>query len=475
MNSTTDFIASVYDTLAEVFNFSTAPPTLFLQMAWPGIPISSTDFKNASGMYDTALAEEVFSDISNIVPVFNKTKFEDSAFNVDDMYQIILQSARPAGTTDPDITNNPMFKMFADALYEYMRMEKGTLNDPNFFYHPSKATPGNWYDEQAAQFWPKIDIKSGDVKPATGTSLFVKNNGLSVVDKGVWKVNTIANYATKFQNALNNRLALQSTNQSTLQAKYVVKKTSPLLATNKAAVSPAPMLGKAATTTSAPLNAKLATTALTLKVNKNFSKDDLLAASFKTELINNLAKEPIQASLPVNALTRHQELLRSAIPKTLGKSLFLNSSLSFKHRMLLDGIAINSIPTTGSSEATNGFSISFNYCRVNIDRPWMNLAVLSMPNWYCYGSNAFLFSNGSATDNPGTFPLLPTSFIVVKNLRITANWSAEDKANINNGVAFGPFDIRNGSLNQNTLEIPGMQIIAFISKVMPPLAPVNSL
>jgi hypothetical protein len=57
-------------------------------------------------------------------------------------------------------------------------------------------------------------------------------------------------------------------------------------------------------------------------------------------------------------------------------------------------------------------------------------------------------------------PILPVSFIVICDLKITANWSQEDKSNLDNAVYFGSFYIRNRTLNQNPLEVKGLQIIA---------------
>ena len=88
MANATDFIASVYDTLATSFNMSAAPNNLFLQMAWPGISISPEDCKDASGNYNTNLAEELFSSLANIVPVMDKSKYENSAYTIDDIYDI---------------------------------------------------------------------------------------------------------------------------------------------------------------------------------------------------------------------------------------------------------------------------------------------------------------------------------------------------------------------------------------------------
>jgi len=50
------------------------------------------------------------------------------------------------------------------------------------------------------------------------------------------------------------------------------------------------------------------------------------------------------------------------------------------------------------------------------------LALLSTKNWNISGTNIGEYSTGTAENNTGIFPLLPTSFILISNVSITANW-----------------------------------------------------
>jgi hypothetical protein len=140
-------------------------------------------------------------------------------------------------------------------------------------------------------------------------------------------------------------------------------------------------------------------------------------------------------------------------------------------QLLIKDLLNQRLPTKPVSPATNGFSISFRFCRVNIDRPWFKLALLAMPNWFMFNTNARAYSTGSIDDNPGMFPLLPLSLVAIRDLRITANWSSEDRDNLSKAVSFGFFDLRNGQFSQNTYEVKGLQIIAWISRLTPPLPP----
>ncbi len=477
MNDTSNFIAKVYDTLAGAFNFSNAPPGLFFQMAWPGIPICSADFKNPSGNYDSNIAEEVFSDLANITPIFSKNKFEDSAMDMDDLYDIIISSARPSGVLSSELETNPMFKLFADAQYEYLRSEKGSVSDPNTFYHPCKATPSNWYDENSSQFWPRISIKSEEIKNTDTNSLFVKNNGVKNIEKGVWKLAPSSVITNSISGLLNAKISVDTAKIKTKTLNVMEKKSAVSLINPQQVLkmgNVSPLFAKSSVSTS-PLILKMVETGAKLNLQKNFSHEDIAQSSFKAEFIKTVASNPVKYSMPENNFQKNQDTLKKTIVDPIDKDLLLGRPLPVKTRLMMDNFIISNLTSAPASPTTNGFSITFNYCRVNIDRKYFNLAILKMPNWYIYGANENFFSNGSSDDNPGSFPLITTSFIVVSNLKITANWSSEDKANITNGVSFGPFDIRSGSLNQNTLEIPGMQIIAATSKVTPPLAPKNSI
>lgn len=476
MNNSIDFIAKVYETLAGIFNFSSAPPGLFMQMAWPGIPIVSNDFKNASGNVDPNVAEEVFSEIANMAPIFDKNKFEDSAFDIDSLYEIILASARPSGIPNSDLETNPMFKMFADAQYEYLRNEKGSVSDPTQFYHPCKATPSNWYEDSASQFWPKIDLKSSDILKSSDNNPFIKNIGVKNIEKSVWKLNPSSSLKNTLSNSISSKI---SNEENAVKVKFdtfsLKPKTNPisgnvLMNRNLTGLNTVKPLN-----TISPLSNKVVETKTLLSGSKNIPQIDLLSReSFKTAFVKSMAQKPISISTPVNKYKQSQVLLNQVDLNLVNKNLFLDNKLvPIKNRIMLENIIKSQLPSSPASTESNNFSVSFNFCRVSIDRPWLNLGLLRLPNWYIYDTNSNLFSNGSADSNTGIFPLLTTSFIVIKNLKITANWSDIDKNNISNGISFGPFDIRKGILNQNTLEISGMQIIAFISKVMPPLAPNN--
>ena len=453
MANATDFIAGVYDVLANTFNMgSSPPPNLFMQMAWPGISINPDDLKDSSGRYDTALAEEIFSSLANIAPALSKSKFENSAFYVDDIYDIILSCARPNGVADSELEVNPMYKLFADAQYEFSTYTKGSISDPSAFYRPCKATPSNWYDERSASSWTNINIESKQIKPVNKhdvKSPFVRFNGMKLVEKGIMKIKS-----DKIINVpLKSRLVTNNINSNTLFERDIKTKS----------FTTTPSLDQVNTQ----------------KVFKDFkttrAKQPTLIQnnSFKVKMASTNLKNTIKRPLPYTRFAKNATLLENVKIQDINpQKLTLNSRIfSAKDTIFINEMLIKDLPYK-ESVGSDGFGISFKFCRVNIDRPWMNLALLAMPGWSIYGASQGQYSTGSSDNNPGVFPMITTSFILISNVSITANWSDIDKTNLANAISFGPFDIRNSTFNQNKLEIKGMQIIGCFSKLTPILAPI---
>lgn len=139
--------------------------------------------------------------------------------------------------------------------------------------------------------------------------------------------------------------------------------------------------------------------------------------------------------------------------------------------------------------AENGsMKIEYDFTTVTIDRPWMNLTLLSLPNWSLEGVPPGGISMGSTDAKSETdemWPLLPTAFIAVRNVQITANWSKQDMANIDKAikgdanVSLGPFSLSGSTdwsskksdfhsvLQGNTITVPGVHIIAFMCHHIP--------
>jgi len=145
------------------------------------------------------------------------------------------------------------------------------------------------------------------------------------------------------------------------------------------------------------------------------------------------------------------------------------------------------------SAETKNLRVSYEYTLVLIRRPWLTFNLLGLKGWnlqnlYSKGQ----ISNGSklASQDKSAMPLLPTGFVVVRNVNISADWSKTDydfiKKTVNAGgrIGIGPFTIGGSYAHSKTnesfqsafegqsIKVPGVQIIGWISQVVPfcPLA-----
>lgn len=137
------------------------------------------------------------------------------------------------------------------------------------------------------------------------------------------------------------------------------------------------------------------------------------------------------------------------------------------------------------STETSNMRISFRLARIEIRRRWMNPSIYSLQGWSVAGRAAGAYSNGQHENNPGVFPLLPTSFIVARDIQISASWGSSDlhqasrSTSASASVGWGPFSLsgsyRNSSSTRTyhssfdgtTITVPGIQVVGWISAVLP--------
>ncbi len=153
----------------------------------------------------------------------------------------------------------------------------------------------------------------------------------------------------------------------------------------------------------------------------------------------------------------------------------------------IGGSAGHSSSHQQSSSETSGLWVSFEYTLVTIRRPWMNYSLLGTKGWdlgnlYKKG----MVSNGSkSAQDSAMMPLLPTSFVVARKIVIGATWSKSDwelitsKTSGGGGFGIGPFSISGSYAHSSskqtftsamaggTITVPGVQIMGFISQVVP--------
>lgn len=152
-----------------------------------------------------------------------------------------------------------------------------------------------------------------------------------------------------------------------------------------------------------------------------------------------------------------------------------------------------------SEEATNyhfegtWVNVKAKLTLVRIMRPWMNTLLFRTKGWWLKSQPANQISNGKLEGNSATMmPLIPTAFVVMSDVEISADFSEKDESHIASAtsgsasVGWGPFSVRSHfshSSSQDetkatyaggTLKVEGTQIIAWVNEITPASPPMAS-
>lgn len=143
---------------------------------------------------------------------------------------------------------------------------------------------------------------------------------------------------------------------------------------------------------------------------------------------------------------------------------------------------------SNSSTDKDSVEITAKIAKVEIKRPWFLESVFRLQNWSTnLVNNKGGISNGKidSSNKTGLIPMYPVAFVVASDIRIKANFSHEDEEHIKESahasasVGWGPFSIGgsygygktddkfHSDYQNGEIRVPGMQIIAWISRVVP--------
>lgn len=147
---------------------------------------------------------------------------------------------------------------------------------------------------------------------------------------------------------------------------------------------------------------------------------------------------------------------------------------------------------TSSHMDANTVSIKAKLTLVRVMRPWLNSLLFNTKGWWEKDQPINGISNGALIDNSrNMLPLMPTAFVVMSEVEISADFSAEDKKHIESAtsgsasVGWGPFSIGGSyshseshdtfasTFDSGTIKVPGMQIVAWVSEITPASAPID--
>ena len=150
--------------------------------------------------------------------------------------------------------------------------------------------------------------------------------------------------------------------------------------------------------------------------------------------------------------------------------------------------------------AMKNVKIKFNYAIVDIDRPWLDTSLLNLNNWFLVGDykKSCISTGLMGQEKPGDgteplfLPSVVTSLILIKDVHISwddwkSQWASHTEAN-SASASFGIWcfsasahyshakQSRDFSCDATgeELVIPGIQVIGYVSQIMPPCPQRNS-
>jgi hypothetical protein len=145
------------------------------------------------------------------------------------------------------------------------------------------------------------------------------------------------------------------------------------------------------------------------------------------------------------------------------------------------------------ASSTSQSSMAFEIAKVSINRPWLDTSLLTYKPVAIRGLLPGEWSDGSGRPSTSTkirFPLLPTAFIVGRNIEMSSqDWGSlataaesSSKSDSSLKVSYGPFfsgsakvstsnsnreSHQSSSFSEDTMSIDGPQVIGWVCQPMP--------
>lgn len=385
-----------------------------------GCVVDPDDFKGENEEISNIKAVEQLSILGDRLPEIEPIFFS-STNRLSSVYEELIESANYTGSNISAEDQTPYISKFgevkSESLLKFKDGQKASINTPEDSYLPVYAYPKNWYDPNGF-FWVRKSFSSKDEYKQP--EKIKSKRGIDRPIPLMWKSNLHVNPES---------------------LKILSKEPSIEKKVNLTAV----------------LNAGVPHIA-----QKDHKKQELIKGN--PFIFNKKLKSfpgIIQPAVGIKT-----ETLK---PQVQLQNLQVDRRLMVADRLKINNVMVNTGTSEGAPVKSNEFSMSFDYNIVYLERPWFSTSLFHYSKlWYCLSLDEGYFSNGlKDPDNSGVLKSIPTAMILIKDLRITAAWTNEDKQNAENSYGLGIFNTSNLKFNNNELIIPGMQIIGWICEVPP--------
>jgi hypothetical protein len=436
-----DLINDLKDFLLSQYKDSVQGTQSYLAFEPLGHMISPDDFR-FNGEFMEAKATDQLSIIADFVPQINSLVIPNGLNTVSGGYGNLLASVQfcgenITGSIDPYVSLFGKIKGDAQNLYQ---SQPSTIGGPDSTSYVCVGNPGEWYNPDSSVWQHKTF--------STGSSTVVSTPS-STVKPVLWKLNPAA---AKLQENLQFVRLLNSDT--------VVSKISSLQSTDSKIITAQP---------SAPGPVLIRHMEVATSVHPDFHHIPAATSDVQVHPIapagQDVASTQIKVPIAVNVLSDNAGLNKNAY-RVINNGLSLNKMIAF-NRTLGD----NANTGTVNSSA---FTMDFYYTLVSLQRPWFDQQLIDEAKiWFALAQKKGYYSTGmNDSSNTGILCAVPKAMIVIKNLNISAQWSAEDKNAATTAYGLGSFNITQSSFANNTLSAPGIQIIGWICEVLPAL-PLN--
>lgn len=440
---------------------------VFLAFEPIGRPIDPDSYKlnPTDSTYFPPKAIEEVTELTDDIPAINADVFRRTDKSVQEIYDSFLLFGATAGTADPGEAS--LFNhLKAKAQQQFEDTKIGKFGRPGT-YRPSYADPEDWYDVNQVHNWKHYSYQM-DQQQTTSQGQPPKIRPNSAIRPWQWQVlpQELSPVLTQPQIIKNVSLssALKTEAVRTeLEKGSVQGGTAQLKPAVLSSIKAAPLSPNAARTASLRAQPLMAQPLMAQPAaSEKLVSKAVLAEIAAQQPQHQTVKTPVKQTVSPIVLDHIRQQI--AHPQTSVKPVASSIQQASTTAVLLD-------TTYTKSVESNRLSLSFQYCIVHVDRAWFSHALLQAKGWYVPGFKAGEFSNGTA-DNDGLFPALPISFLVVKDLQISG-WSQSEFEFVKNAMALGPFSLLNRKMTQEALICEGMQVIGWVSQVMPFMPPLS--
>lgn len=401
----------------------------YVCLEWPGLPIEAAAFANAltgDNPSGSPAALEAFSTLVDEIPALSPLYTETGA-SLESIYGLILEATVTGGSA--------VARAFLGAQESFASLVRGSVENALDMYHPSYAQPRSWADPAGAASWVRGQVGGGTAPPPPLPPVLRRTLPGGVIGP-TW------------------RFSGETPPIVVRPRPEVVLRAAPSAARG---ATLAPVAGPAGAAVARRPGAAIAT-AVARPVAR-------LPAGLQATRLSTATLRP---SVSV-AVTPTRTITRPEVLKRLGATVAPRPLPPIR-------------PPVEQPVGSSDLRITLQMLKIDIRRPWFDPLVLRLRGWSLDGIEPGFFSNGQPDADQGLCPLVPTSVIAVRDVRITGPWTDADRAAAGKAVgstlqsAFGPFTLAaaghvEGRFDGATLVIPGIQIIAWVCSRMPMLPP----